>query len=1046
MQIKTFRKNSRRVHFSSTKRYPQHTIASQPPPNMDDLTYSTPRSELNNPIEEPQALLDANKSTKDAPTRRKTPASSAQLKRADPKDLPSYPSRGVSDLGLSAGRAAVLAASNSKSPELWKPDPIPAAGTAANLAKSVKSPEPWKSGPLPNAATAALLAGDVPKVPQAWQPSSSASASKAASLVKDRKPAETKRSPPQTTPNALAAAGMANKSPKKVATKPASTQTPAYDINKINARASQNAQTTLASASQPRSLPSQSQTDKNMSDILRAAKTSMAKTSKSPPTRPISTLASSSTPSMPPNSYYSHIPTSPPKPSLEPSTEKTLNRQSSMAAASVAAYSDAFTHESVEEQSHRTPKYYPHLEEAARKAASERLARLQAEHDRARKASGLPPSWQPSGPHTRSITSPAQQEQQRQTRARATSAAKSAVAAGVPASAPKKKSEAADFARSMKIKSDTAKLGRQMDSVDKDRQARDYLALMAAAEKNVKSRMEALETKVAEDQGRVPKHLQAQWDAKARMLSEESERKRAAEQEKKKGKIDMGGGLWYDQEDLERLAKGNVQPILDEINVKAEKERARLEALRVEKETQEREKKEAAAAVAGVKAEAKKAKALEKAAAKSRRDAEKAEERQRRAEFKEAQRQEKERQKNEKLAQRQVAAAAAIPIPITPEREEAPAVYAEPEAPAQEEEMTRDIEGENLLAEPGMEHIEPRPMSQAGHDRVDREREMHEAAKKEKGWFGSLQKRLTRRMPGVKKDKDAITDGAAGHAQEGQDEEDDDDVSSISSPSVRDVALAGAQSLSGVSSSDEEEAEIHTAAVGVVVDAHAVTGQYAADDSDSSSTSSGDLYTTSPRYNPLTSATYNPGMEGEELVMQAFIESPDELRRRRYSTSTESSSDIEEQQQGVVEEGEKTFGEIVPDAGEGGVMLANNNEEAENVEPGIEKHTTFGGTLAEKVKKSFEEYSRDEIGKEEEKEKEEGRAMNLPAIQTGVVKTDVPEITEVPPTPKLAHAEEKEEEDKDVFHQARDDFSDVSNVSKDGKREKRSSRFSEILE
>ncbi|KAK6529810.1 hypothetical protein TWF281_008969 [Arthrobotrys megalospora] len=965
-------------------------------PIDDDLIFSTPRSELNNPMSD-QVLLDetskAIKDAKDGDAKTETgvkpavsgpgtPATTSPLlKRADPKDLPSYPSRGVQNLEASAGKAASLAASQSKSPELWKPDRLPAAGTAASLANNIKSPEPWNPGPLPTAAAAALLAGDS-KPPEIWRPSTpSKSASQAAISVRQRAHTmpESKRSPPQSTPNALAAAGVAN-SPKKLS-KPApkSPPTPAYDINKINALAAQNAQTRLSAASQPRSALPQSQTDRNMSDILRAASISMAKNmSKSPPPT-TSRPNMSSTTSMPPGSYYSHIPTSPKKVAH---AEPKLNRKSSMQAASIAASSDLHSVLSGDSDD-RQIKYYPHLEEAARKAASERLARLQAEHDRARKASGLPPSWQaggkaPTGTRARSSTAPSSTPKTAQP-------AKPA-AATTTAAAPRRQPDATDYARSMKIKSDTAKLTKQINSVDKDRQARDYLALLAVAEKNVKARMQDLETKVAEDQGRVPKHLQAEWDAKAKMLSAEYERKRAEESEKKKGKINMGGGLWYDQEDLERIARGNVQPILDEINVKAEKERARVEALRVEKETADREKKVEQERVAGVKAETKKAKVLEKAAAKSRRDAEKAEERERKAELKKAQREEKERVKVEKQTQK----AAAIPLPA-------------------ESSNLEETAGVGADSSSDMEELEPRPMSQAGHDRVDREREMHEAAKKEKGWFGSLQKRLAKRVPGTKK-KDKGNPGGEVAAMPNVAEVDEfnpadnQSISSISSPerpnSARDVALAG--TVSGVSSDDEVE-PARTAPVGGsglgAVDATtgvAAGARYAA--SDSSSTSSEDLYTAEPRYKGLTSATYNPGLEDEGSGMPAFVPETS----RRYSTSSDSSLES-----GLV--AEKTFGEA-----EGQHVPAGRPEEREGRE-------TFGNKLSGMVKKSFEEFAKG------------GTGVEVPKTSTETPTTEV-----VPPTPI-------DEELKVPIVMPAAAAEGSTRASMDSTREKRSSRFSEIL-
>ncbi|RVD83494.1 uncharacterized protein DFL_007881 [Arthrobotrys flagrans] len=966
-------------------------------PIDDDLIFSTPRSEWNNPMSDQVLLDESSKTNKDAKDGDATAATetggnsttisgpgtpattSPLLKRADPKDLPSYPSRGVQNLEASAGKAALLAASHSKSPESWKPDRLPAAGAAASFANNIKSPEPWNPGPLPTAAAAALLAGDS-KPPEIWRPSTpSKSASQAAISVRQRAHTmpESKRppQPSQSTANALAAAGIAN-SPKKIS-KPAPKSPPtlAYDINKINALAAQNAQTRLSAASQPRSALPQSQTDKNMSDILRAASISMAKgMSKSPPSSNTTKQNISSRTSMPPGSYYSHIPTSPKK--IAPAEPK-LNRQSSTQAASIAASSDLHSVISGDSDE-RQIKYYPHLEEAARKAASERLARLQAEHDRARKASGLPPSWQAGGtvPTTRARSSTAPSS------APKTARPSKPGATTTTAATPRRQPDATDYARSMKIKSDTAKLTKQIDSVDKDRQARDYLTILAVAERNVKSRMQDLETKVAEDQGRVPKHLQAEWDAKAKMLSAEYERKRAEESEKKKGKINMGGGLWYDQEDLERIARGNVQPILDEINVKAEKERARVEALRVEKETADRERKAQQERVAGVKAETKKAKVLEKAAAKSRREAEKTEERERKAELKKAQREEKERLRAEKQTQK----AAAIPVPA---------------------ETSNIGENAGVGADPGsdMEELEPRPMSQAGHDRVDREREMHEAAKREKGWFGGLQKRLAKRVPGTKKKEKGVVGGEVAMPNVAEADEfnpaDKQSISSISSPerpnSTRDVALAG--TVSAVSSDDEAEPAGTVFVGGAGLQPVDATGGVAARaryaDSGSPSTSSGDLYTAEPRYKGLTSATYNPGLGDEGLVMPAFVPETS----RRYSTSTDSSLESG----GVAE---KTFGE------EGGPPVA-------AAGTGEEGRDTFGSTLSGKVKKSLEEFAKG------------GTSVAVPQTSTE------PPVTQVePPTPI-------EELKGPIMPAAAAGGS--SRGSMDSTREKRSSRFSEIL-
>ncbi|EWC46258.1 hypothetical protein DRE_04429 [Drechslerella stenobrocha 248] len=827
------------------------TSPPEPFDNDDNLIFSTPRSELNNPMPDRSLLAETSASAEEqnAPVpvplpapKTKTPptaAANACSPKLDLNNPPSRPARGaLQTLEASASKAALLAAQTKPLEPPQPVDRLPAAGAAASLASAaVKPSEPWNPGPLP-AATAAAVLADYQKTPDVWRPTTpSRSGFK---RTKEKGSVDlTPRSLPLSASNALTAAGLACQatSPKK-AFVPASTSpaTPAYDISKINALAAQNAQARLASAL-PRSSISQAQADRNSVDILRAASISMSKnTSKSSFTRP---EAPNTTTSMPPGSYYSHIPTSPHKvlPPESPANTR-LNRRSSVAAASIAASNDLQPNMSSEAVEGRPVKYYPHLEEAARKAAAERLARLQADHDRARKASGLPPSWQQPSTYTRAANpSPAQPASARST----------------PSMIRKKgQADAGDFARSVKIKADTAKLAHQIDSVDKEKQSRDYLALLSIAEKNVRSRMQELETRVAEHQGRVPKHIQAEWDAKARILSEESEKKRTADQEAKKGKINMGGGLWYDQEDLERIARGNVQPILDEINEKAQKERARVAQLRMDREQADREKRLEAERLAETKAEVKKTKVLEKTAAKNRREAEKAEERQRKVELKESQRQEKERVKADREAQR---------LAVASEQETA---------------TKRDGEEEDDLEEVSrsgsdMTELEPRPMSEAGHARVERERKMHEAAKRERGLFGSIQKRLVRRGSSAKDDKGKAVDYIPDIERE--DEEDDGyEISSLSSAdkgSARGVPAFA--SVAASTTSDDYGGSGGLSARGAGLDAGSGARQRYISSSDiGSSVSSNDLYSTTPMYKPLTSATYNPGL-AEEDDMPAFM-------------------------------------------------------------------------------------------------------------------------------------------------------------------------------
>jgi len=54
------------------------------------------------------------------------------------------------------------------------------------------------------------------------------------------------------------------------------------------------------------------------------------------------------------------------------------------------------------------------------------------------------------------------------------------------------------------------------------------------------------------------------------------------------GKVHIGGGKFIDQSAIDAVAARNVQPVLDEINEKADAEHERQAALKLEQETQAR--------------------------------------------------------------------------------------------------------------------------------------------------------------------------------------------------------------------------------------------------------------------------------------------------------------------------------------------------------------------------------------------------------------------------------------------------------------------------
>ncbi|KAI2641837.1 hypothetical protein GGS26DRAFT_21570 [Hypomontagnella submonticulosa] len=83
---------------------------------------------------------------------------SGKLIYAKPRDLPSFPSIGLSEKGSAASAAAALGWVANTSPELWKPDKSAPASAAAVMAKDYKLGPAWEPVPSQHSAKAALLA------------------------------------------------------------------------------------------------------------------------------------------------------------------------------------------------------------------------------------------------------------------------------------------------------------------------------------------------------------------------------------------------------------------------------------------------------------------------------------------------------------------------------------------------------------------------------------------------------------------------------------------------------------------------------------------------------------------------------------------------------------------------------------------------------------------------------------------------------------------------------------------------------------------------
>lgn len=215
---------------------------------------------------------------------------------------------------------------------------------------------------------------------------------------------------------------------------------------------------------------------------------------------------------------------------------------------------------------HVRPMQFNNLQEAAYRLAQERLAKLHDEHQRNKNYQdyyGAGPS--PSSPG-RKFT--------KLGKARRRSSSDSDVTRPVSDD---------DRKQSRQIQKQMSLFSTRLSQVDESQRARDRDALLAAAQRNVKAAMEGMDEKMYRDTGRVTPAKLSEWELRAHTTAQARSHERQGSGSAT-GKVDLGGGQFMDRGRVEEIAAKRVQPLLDEINEKAEMERKRIVALREEQE------------------------------------------------------------------------------------------------------------------------------------------------------------------------------------------------------------------------------------------------------------------------------------------------------------------------------------------------------------------------------------------------------------------------------------------------------------------------------
>lgn len=540
-----------------------------------------------------------------------------------------------------ASAAASLGWANQKSPEPWRPDKATSASAAAALAKDSTAP----------------AVRDIPTAPAA----ASTGASKAALLAVGSASAALKASPP--TPEKKEKSNKHQKWGSSAATqafnanRPASVEsatlapgssaaTQAFQNNRNSVvrtpeppvtpsrgdrslAAAKGAMSSSKKAHAPASPGSQSLENRRLEEAAASSALNgaalahrnslMAKT-------PIEETGAVPVTTMTRNMFTSHPPV---KPEVDEKTNTDRLHQTAveMARKMYSQQQKAMEQAKENQGEDSTTPYagsYLNLQDAAFKQAHERLAKLHDEHQQGRE-------FQEYYGNTTS-TSPRRKFSIANKLRRHTSIDSDDLED--------------DRERSNKIREQMSMFSSKLSQVDKEKRDKDREALLAAAQRNVKARLQGMDEKASLQTGKRNSTRLTDFELKAQQAAQARHETRG----ETKGKINIGGGKFMDADEINAIAAKKMQPLLDDINEKAETERARLEALKQAEDARKEELERQKARERQEKDEIRKQKEQEKHAERMKKQQAKEEEHARKEQEKAKKNQEKQEEKARKEA------------------------------------------------------------------------------------------------------------------------------------------------------------------------------------------------------------------------------------------------------------------------------------------------------------------------------------------------------------------------------------------------------------
>lgn len=491
----------------------------------------------------------------------------ASLKYAEPHNLPSFPSAGLKKDDSAAGAAASLGWSNQKSFEHWKPDPSASASKAAQLANDYKMAPLWQPESTSNGAKAAVMAHKDGSKVEIWRPEANSWGNSAAAQAFKKYGAGNTLSPQVDS----GPADLSRQRSLKAATSAMSSSR-------------QRAVSNPSPAPKLETYPDEAQAVKN---ALSAATSSMKKK------RTTDHIEGGSVPytTMSKEMYTANPPVAPEvaernhndvlRASAVAMAKRMYNYQQSHLDVAAGAHHGAAAAHARNESTTTTGSYddeqpmkFINLQEAAQKLAQERLSKLHDEHTKNREYrdyySGKNDAASPSGRSSGATTSRLSMRGRPRRRASSTGTADS------------------DTEQSNRIRAQMSMFSSTLSQVDAQKRDKDREALIAAAQRNVTAKLHGMDERVFAETGKIGPSLLSEWEVKAHAAAQAKSESRMENY----GKVSIGGGKFVDQSAIDAIAAKNVQPVLDDINEKAEKERLRQEGIKADQDLRKKEETE----------------------------------------------------------------------------------------------------------------------------------------------------------------------------------------------------------------------------------------------------------------------------------------------------------------------------------------------------------------------------------------------------------------------------------------------------------------------